>query len=171
MPTKPLAALSALLLGLLVVLPARAGDRATLRVTARVVEACEIRVPDRVWKHSLEDKAREAISHRCRGRGPVRVDFDRPGPPPWAHGRDDRRGPGHGRHDRDDRHDHKGDKDRDRKGDRDHGRKNERGRDREDGRARNDERKGDRDHDRGEQRGHDRDHDRGGRIVRVTITY
>jgi hypothetical protein len=94
MPPKPsFAALAAILLGLLAALPARADDRATLRVTVRVVESCEIRVPDWVWEHVLKDKAKEAISHRCRGRGPARIDFDPPGPPPWVDGPPSNRGP------------------------------------------------------------------------------
>jgi hypothetical protein len=189
------AALAALLLGLLAAPPARAGDRATLRVTVRVVEACEIHVPDWVWEHVLKHKAKKAISHRCRGRGPGRIDFDPPGPPPWAHGRDDHRGRHHGRgdrHDRDDRHDRHDRDNRDDRHDRDDHRdrghaSNDRDHDRHhrDDRDRNDRDRDDRnDRDRGDDRddhrdrGHashdrdrDRDDDRGGRTVRVTITY
>ena len=168
MPRKPsFAALAALLLGLLAALPVRAGEqRGTLRVTARVVEACEIRVPDWVWDHVLKKKAKKAIWHRCKGRVPAHVDFD----PPWPHWRDDHRGPRHGRHDRDDRderHDRDDRHDRDRH-DRD---RHDRDRDRDHATTGIHDRgdRHDRDDDRDRHR--DRDDDRGSRTVWVTITY
>jgi hypothetical protein len=56
--------------------PAMAGQRATLKVTARVENRCTVEVPPRVppwvwrdWRH----RPRHFVHHRCHGKAPFRV--------------------------------------------------------------------------------------------------
>jgi hypothetical protein len=57
--------------------PAAAGERATLRVTARVVDRCTVTVPGHVPLRLWRDRRHQPwrfVRHDCRGRPPLRID-------------------------------------------------------------------------------------------------
>jgi hypothetical protein len=57
--------------------PAAAGERATLKVTARVVDRCTIDVPFQIPPERWRDRKRQLwrlVRHECRSGPPIRVD-------------------------------------------------------------------------------------------------
>ena len=60
--------------------PAMAGERATLKVTARVVDRCTVEVPPRIPPGLWRDRKHQLwrfVRHECRGGPPVRVEARR----------------------------------------------------------------------------------------------
>jgi hypothetical protein len=60
--------------------PAAAGERATLRVTARVVDRCTIDVPFQIPPGLWRDRKHQLwrlVRHECRSGPPIRVDARR----------------------------------------------------------------------------------------------
>ena len=60
--------------------PAMAGERATLKVTARVVDRCTVEVPLRIPPGLWRDRKHQLwrfVRHECRGGPPVRVEARR----------------------------------------------------------------------------------------------
>jgi hypothetical protein len=76
MSRHALAALAAVVVAAFTLAPAAASERATLKVTARVVERCTIevpsRVPQRLW-HDRQDQPWRFVRQQCGGGPPVRV--------------------------------------------------------------------------------------------------
>ena len=57
--------------------PAAAGERATLKVTARVVDRCTVKVPFRVPPGLWRDRRHQPwrlVRHECEGGPPFRID-------------------------------------------------------------------------------------------------
>lgn len=79
MPCHARAALAAAVLTAALALPAAAGERATLKVTARVVDRCTIEVPPWIppglWRNGKHE--RWLVRHECRGGPPFRIDARR----------------------------------------------------------------------------------------------
>ena len=73
------AALAAVVVAAFTLAPAVAGERATLKVTARVVDRCTVEVPAKVPPWVWRDRRHEPwrfVHHRCHGK-----------PPFWVHAR------------------------------------------------------------------------------------
>jgi hypothetical protein len=74
------AALAAVAVAAFTLAPAVAGERATLKVTARVVDRCTVEVPSRVPPWVWRDRSDEPwrfVRHRCHGKPPFWVDARR----------------------------------------------------------------------------------------------
>jgi hypothetical protein len=71
------AALAAVLVAAFALPPAAAAERATLKVTARVVDRCTVAVPFQIppglWRQRQHEPWR-LVRHECRGGPPFRVD-------------------------------------------------------------------------------------------------